>query len=227
VWLWYILAIEMIKVSATRDTASAGKRLVVALIVGIIVGVACVLFGAATFAVLGSWDAIILTYGVWTWVSIRRMNPAETKSHAVSENPGRVVADILLILASVASIVAVIIMLVLASNSSGVTKAVEIALGLTSIILSWAVVHITYMLKYARLYYGQKEGGMEFNEKDSPQYSDFAYLAFTLGMTFQVSDTELQTKEIRATALKHAMLSYLFGTVIIATTINTLASISS
>jgi uncharacterized membrane protein len=76
------------------------------------------------------------------------------------------------------------------------------------------------------LYYGQPEGGINFNEQASPDYKDFAYLAFTLGMTFQVSDTDLQTKTIRGTALRQSLLAYLFGTVIIATTINTLASLS-
>lgn len=207
--------------------ASAGKRLVVALSAGALVAVICVLLGAAKYAALASWDVIILVYGGWTWLAVRGMSATETKSHAVSENPGRATADILLLFASVASIIAVITVITQSSSSSGITKGIEIALGLTSIVLSWATVHTTYMLKYARLYYGQKEGGIDFNEKDAPKYTDFAYLAFTLGMTFQVSDTDLQTKEIRAAALNHALLSYLFGTVIIATTINTLASIST
>lgn len=207
--------------------ASAGKRLVIALSAGALVAVISALLGAAKYAALASWDVIILVYGGWTWLAVRNMSAKETKSHAVSENPGRATADILLLFASVASIVAVITVITQSSSSSGITKGIEIALGLTSIVLSWATVHTTYMLKYARLYYGQKEGGIDFNEKDAPKYTDFAYLAFTLGMTFQVSDTDLQTKEIRAAALNHALLSYLFGTVIIATTINTLASIST
>lgn len=207
--------------------ASAGKRIVAALVAGVLVAVICVLFGAAKYAALASWDTVILVYGVWTWLAVRGMSAQDTKRHAISENPGRAAADILLLCASVASIVAVISVVTHSHGSSGTTKAIEIALGLVSIVLSWATVHTTYMLKYARLYYGQKEGGIDFNERDSPKYTDFAYLAFTLGMTFQVSDTDLQTKEIRAAAINHALLSYLFGTVIIATTINTLASISS
>lgn len=218
----------MLKKSSRPDQiASAGKRLVVALSAGALVAVICVLLGAGRYAALASWDVVILVYGIWTWLAVRGMSAQETRSHAVSENPGRAAADILLLCASVASIIAVVSVVTQSGSSSGATKAIEIGLGLVSIVLSWATVHTTYMLKYARLYYGQKEGGIDFNEKDSPKYTDFAYLAFTLGMTFQVSDTDLQTKEIRAAALNHALLSYLFGTVIIATTINTLASISS
>jgi uncharacterized membrane protein len=66
---------------------------------------------------------------------------------------------------------------------------------------------------------------VDFNEDDAPDYRDFAYLAFTIGMTFQVSDTTLQTSEIRRTALRHALLSYVFGAVVIATTINLVAGL--
>jgi uncharacterized membrane protein len=68
---------------------------------------------------------------------------------------------------------------------------------------------------------------VDFNEASRPRYADFAYLAFTLGMTFQVSDTALTTREVRATALRHALLSYLFGAVIIATTINLVAGLTT
>ena len=79
---------------------------------------------------------------------------------------------------------------------------------------------IGWRRRYARLYHLGPNGGIDFNQHAPPRYSDFAYLAFTIGMTFQVSDTNLQTAEIRATALRHALLSYLLGAVILATTIN-------
>jgi len=84
-----------------------------------------------------------------------------------------------------------------------------------------------FTLRYALLYYRGRDGGVDFNQDDPPRYTDFAYLAFTVGMTFQVSDTDLKTHTIRATALRHALLSYLFGSVILATTINLVAGISS
>jgi uncharacterized membrane protein len=67
---------------------------------------------------------------------------------------------------------------------------------------------------------------VDFNQEDPPRYTDFAYMAFTIGMTFQVSDTQLTTAEVRATALRHALLSYLFGSVILAATINLLAGLA-
>ena len=81
------------------------------------------------------------------------------------------------------------------------------------------------MLRYARLYYEGEDGGVDFHQDGKPRYSDFAYLAFTIGMTFQVSDTELTAKVMRRTAIRHALLSYLFGAVIIATMINLIAGL--
>jgi uncharacterized membrane protein len=211
---------------STHLSTTSRTRLLVSLAAGVAAAMLCIVLGVASFTALAAWDATVLTYGVWLWATVWHMSPGATKSHAVRENPGRVLADSLLLLASVASIGAVGILIIDASSATGAMKAADIIVGLVSIVLSWAMVHTTYMLKYARQYYGQPEGGVSFNERDSPRYQDFAYLAFTLGMTFQVSDTDLQTNDIRGTALKHALLSYLCGTVIIATTINTLASLS-
>jgi uncharacterized membrane protein len=83
------------------------------------------------------------------------------------------------------------------------------------------------MLRYALLYYAYPEGGIDFNQQERPSYRDFAYLALTVGMTFQVSDTDLQTSQIRATTLRHALLSFLFGAVILASAINLIAGLGS
>jgi uncharacterized membrane protein len=99
-------------------------------------------------------------------------------------------------------------------------------LGLGSILLSWALIHTVFTLRYAHLYYDGEDGGITFRG-GAPEYSDFAYLAFTIGMTFQVSDTELETNLIRRAAVCHGLLSYLFSTGILAISINLVASLSS
>jgi uncharacterized membrane protein len=117
---------------------------------------------------------------------------------------------------------------VLASSAQGTAKAALAGLAILSVALSWLMLHTLFTLRYALLYYQDKpEGGVDFNQQEPPRYSDFAYLGFTLGMTFQVSDTDLQTTTIRATALRHALLSYLFGAIILATTINLIAGLGS
>jgi uncharacterized membrane protein len=94
-----------------------------------------------------------------------------------------------------------------------------------SVALSWAMVHTVFTLRYARTYYSKSQGGIDFNESDPPTYLDFAYLSLTIGMTFQVSDTNLTSKPIRRIALAHAAFSYLFGAVIVALVINVVASL--
>ena len=86
--------------------------------------------------------------------------------------------------------------------------------------VSWTLVHTVFTVRYARLYYSGRAGGIDFNEADPPQYSDFAYLSFTVGMTFQVSDTNIESKQIRRMAVRHAWLSYPLGVVIISASIN-------
>jgi uncharacterized membrane protein len=210
----------------SQQFTSSAKRLSFAATAGLVVAVVLVSLNMGRFAPLAAWDAVVLIYGGWTLISIWPMDTDQTRQHALRENPGRVAADALLLAASFISLGAVAVLITGVGHDSGALKVLDMAFGLISIILSWAMVHVTYLLKYARMYYGQTEGGIGFNERSAPKYSDFAYLAFTVGMTFQVSDNEIQAKEIRATVLRHAFLAYLFGTVIIATTINTLASLS-
>lgn len=85
-----------------------------------------------------------------------------------------------------------------------------------------------YTARYARLYYlDAGAGGIDFNQQDPPAYRDFFYFSYNLGMTYQVSDTNVSNSQIRAVALRHCLLSYLFGAVVIASTINLVAGITT
>jgi uncharacterized membrane protein len=134
-------------------------------------------------------------------------------------------SELIVLSAGVALLAAVGLVLIRAGSAMGGTKAYLIALGVLSVALSWVMVHTVFTLRYARTYYLQPRGGIDFNESDPPTYLDFAYLALTIGMTFQVSDTNLTSKPIRRIALVHAALSYLFGAVIVALVINVVASL--
>jgi uncharacterized membrane protein len=180
------------------------------------------------YAPLAGWDVAALTFSAWAWAIIGPADPVTTEAHATREDPGRAQTDVIVLGAAVASLVAVGFVLVQVSSAKGAAQDVLAGLGLLSIVLSWCTVHTLFTLRYARLYYLGHEGGINFNQKSPPpRYLDFAYLAFTIGMTFQVSDTDLQTPQIRATALRHALLSYLFGAVILASTINLLAGLAT
>ncbi len=130
-----------------------------------------------------------------------------------------------MITAGVALIAAVGLLLVRAGQAHGATKAYLVAVGALAVIASWATIHTVYTLRYARTYYRDQPGGVDFNEDDPPAYLDFAYLSFTIGMTFQVSDTDLTGKPLRRIALGHALLSYLFGALILALSINVVAGL--
>ena len=97
-------------------------------------------------------------------------------------------------------------------------------LALLSVSLSWIVVHTVYALRYAHLFY-TGDGGIDFPGTKAPGYGDFAYLSLTIGMTFQVSDTDVSSHDVRMTVLRHALLSYLFGFAVIALTINVVAGL--
>jgi len=199
---------------------SARTRLIVSFAAGVVGAVASVLAGAGKAAPLIGWDVVAVVFCTWVWLSVVPQDAPQTSAHAVRENPSRTLADLVLLVAAVA------VVLVEAGNAKGAAKLWELGLGVVSVAASWTLVHTVFTLKYARLYYTGTGGGISFNEDDPPRYTDFAYLAFTVGMTFQVSDTDVSDKDIRRTILRHMLLSYVFGAVIIAVTINLVAGLT-
>ncbi len=206
-----------------RDLAAV--HIGVGVVLGGCVAAGAALLGAGWLAPLVGWDVAALAIVAWTWLSVRGMDAEATARHATREDPTRPVSDVILLVASAASLVAVGFVIVRAGQAQGGAKAARAALGAASVVVSWLVVHTTYLLRYARTYHGDG-GGVDFNQHAAPRYTDFAYLTFTIGMTFQVSDTSLSSSAMRGLALRHALLSYLYGTGIIATTINLIINIS-
>jgi uncharacterized membrane protein len=210
-----------------RQWRTALAQVAVSVLIGVIAAIVALVFGPFWLAVLIGWDAAAMTYLAWTWGTIARLDADATAGHASRDDPTRRGSDLLLLCASAASLIAVGVVIVHAGHAHGLAKALQIILGTASVIVSWLVVHTTFTLRYASLYHNGDTGGVDFNQTTAPRYGDFAYVAFTIGMTFQVSDTSLTSSKIRITALRHALLSYLFGTVIIATAINMIAGLTS
>jgi uncharacterized membrane protein len=202
---------------------SSGVRLAIAALAGLAAGLVVAATVGWRYGPLVGWMVAAAVFLTWVWSRIVHLDARETAAHAVREDPGRRTSDILIVVAAVASLGAVALLLSGASSSG---KDLQALLGVVSVAVAWASVHTMYTTRYARLYYTDEDGGIDFNETDPPTYLDFAYLAFTIGMTFQVSDTDLTHKVVRATALRHALLSYLFGAVIVATTINLVAGLA-
>ncbi len=191
------------------------------------VGVAVGLITGATYgwlaAALTGWDVFVALLVILVLFDFARNSPDETAKAARSDAMSHSVVDALVLMTSLASLGAVIVLIT--SHDSGV---LHIIFGLISILLSWVAVHMLFTLRYATLYYREVEGGIDFHDKllKRPRFSDFAYLAFTVGMTYQVSDTEITDYKIRRTVLLQALISFVFGVVIIASTINFMFSLA-
>jgi uncharacterized membrane protein len=203
----------------------AGVRVLVALAAGLGALVLALLTVPWQVAITIAWIVSASVFLVWIWINIRGSDGRRTAELATVEDPSRIVADLLLVAASGASLVAVALALVEASTERGAPKVLITAVAGVCLVVSWTTVNTVFTLRYASLYYGDVPGGIAFDGEPSPTYADFAYLAFTIGMTYQVSDTPLSTRTIRKTALRHALLSFVFVTSLVAMTINIVAQL--
>ena len=175
---------------------------------------------------LAGWIVAAGVYVAWTQFILREMDAEQTCRWVTREDPTRWVADVVVLSASIASLVGV--GYVVAAGSRSGAESVEAAIvGILTVGASWFAVHTLFTVHYARLYYSDDPGGINFHAPEPPRFRDFAYLAYTVGMTYQVSDTEIGSTSIRATVLRHALLSYLLGAVVLAVTINLIAGLGS
>ena len=175
-------------------------------------------------SVLVGWDTLTLVFLGWVWTTILYKDAKATERLALAEDDSRAAADAVILGASVVSLVAIFVTLAQAAKSSGGHAVFLAAVAVISIVLGWAAIQTTFTLMYARLFYTPPSGGIEFEDGD-PDYRDFAYTAFTIGMTYQVSDTGISQKRLRHIVVRHAMLSFVFGTTIIAVAINAVANL--
>ncbi len=171
-------------------------------------------------SVLAGWATTALVFVAWTWWAVYPMDADQTMAHATREEPTRVGAHAIVIVAGLVSLIGVL-EVVLGPDKG---RALPTIAMLASVVASWAAIHTVFALRYARLYLTNGAGGIDFHQDADPRYSDFAYTAATIGMSFAISDTDLGSSVMRRTALPHALLSYLFGTVIIALVISVIGA---
>jgi uncharacterized membrane protein len=220
---------RQVKRSPPDRKVSARTQVGVSILVGLLTAIPVAFVSPPEFWPLVGWDTAAIVYLLWVWTTVWPQDAERTARLAELADPSRAAADVLLLSAAVASLVSVGFLLARAArDEGGGMELLRVGLGLTSVVLSWLVVHTTFTVRYAHLYYyADPDGGVNFNQQEPPSYADFAYLAFTVGTTFQVSDTDLENGHFRRTVLRHALLSYLFGTGILAAAINLIASLSS
>ncbi|MFC4242817.1 DUF1345 domain-containing protein [Gryllotalpicola reticulitermitis] len=212
-----------------QPSSLAARRVSVMLAVGAVAAVIAGFTISWWYAGAIGWIIACATYILWVWIHLWPLDSDGVRAHATREDPGIVVGDLLVLSASVASLTAVALVLVRASSESGWRAAGISGIAMLSLALSWFLIHTLYAQRYAREYYAHPEGGIDFPSDDDadPIFSDFAYLAFDLGQTYQVSDTTLRSTKLRRVVLRHTLLSYLFGTVILASAINVVVGLGS
>src|SRR5262245_11045809 len=197
---------------------------------GSVAAVAAVIAAAAAGAswsvvALAAWDAAAVTYLALVWRAIAPQDATTTARLAQNEEGSPRASEGVLLGAASASLIAVAFTLDEAGRAEPGARVALTVFAVGSVALAWACFHTLYTLRYARLFFTPPQGGLGSAGADPPQYVDFAYVAFTIGMCFQVSDTDLSKKPLRRAALHHALLSYLFGAVILAIAVSTVASL--
>ena len=208
--------------------ALALRRAVLVATIGLIAALVLLPFVTWELAVIGGWDAAALTFLATIWPIIIRIDSVHAEQLATREDETHGSATVLLVGASIASLLGVGFALSLAGRQSGQPRVLLIGVALLTVMLSWTVINTVYTLRYADLHFGSTFDGVAFGDsagQERPDYRDFAYVAFTIGMTYQVSDTTVRDPRIRRAVLSHALLSYLFGVVIVAGAINLIAGL--
>jgi uncharacterized membrane protein len=203
-------------------------RFVIMIVAGIAAAVATGVWGQWIYAPAAGWAVAAAVYNVFVWTIITPMENDQTKIHAREEDPQRSTSDLLILMAAIGSLAAFVLVMLGAKDAHGIDKFMLALLALGGAVASWLLVHTLFTLRYAEIYYtAEPPQGINFNQEEPPQYTDFAYMAFSLGMTYQVSDTSITTRAMRSAALRHSLLAYVFGVGILATTINLVVSLAS
>jgi uncharacterized membrane protein len=177
------------------------------------------------------WDVFALTLLILNWITFFTTSSQDIRKRARVEDSSRIVIFSLVLVCTFASMLAVILLLVTRSEKQE-WKGLYLTVAIAGMVFSWLLVHTIYTLRYAHLYYSNHPdkkdthaGGLDFPEEEHPDFIDFAYFSFVLGMTFQVSDVQITSKSLRRMALMHGMLSFGYNTIIVALTINVVAGL--
>ena len=180
--------------------------------------------------VMIGWDTFCLAMIILSWITFFQSDDRHIRKVASKQDPKRAIVFTLILIATLAGMCAVLLLIVAKKDASSV-KHYKIPIAVAGMLLSWILIHSTFTFRYAHIYYGDDEndksthaGGLEFPEDKKPDYLDFAYFSFVLGMTFQVSDIQITSKRFRRLALLHGLISFGFSTIMIALTINVISS---
>jgi uncharacterized membrane protein len=205
-------------------------KLAVAAVFGLLVAAAGLLIGMHPLvgALIG-WDLGVVVYLAFTYAMMRRADIAHIRRRAAEQDEGALAILLLSIVATFASLIAIVFALGRSEQGAHGSALLDVALAIATIVLSWTFVHTIFSLHYAHEYYGERRdgqiGGVNFPGDDKPDYRDFLYFSLVIGMTSQVSDVAITSKVIRRMAAVHGVLSFFFNLVILALTVNMVANL--
>ena len=183
---------------------------------------------ALTHIMIG-WDTFSVCMIVMAWITFFITTAKQISIQSKVQDANRSIIFIIILICTLASFLTVLLLIVTKKNGQD-GSAWRLAIAVAGMIFSWFLIHTTFTLRYAHIFYGDHEskpnthaGGLDFPGEKLPDYLDFAYFAFVLGMTFQVSDVQITSRRFRRMALLHGLISFIFDTTMIALTINILA----
>ena len=178
-----------------------------------------------------AWSVFAFSYIITSWIVFFGQKPAQIRELSKKEDGSRLYVFSLIVITSFASLVSVLL-LMLSQNSKNTPQVIFIPVALSCMLFSWIMVHTIFGFHYAHLYYGDDTDnsskhaeGLEFPGEKKPDYIDFAYFSFVIGMTFQVSDTAVHSRVIRRLVLIHGLISFGLNTFVVALTINLIAGL--
>ena len=186
---------------------------------------------AVLVKIMIAWAAFALSFIVTSWIVFFMRTTTEIREHSREEDGSRLYVLLLILLTSFASLFTVLL-LMLSGTAKDTPQIIYIPDAISGMLFSWVMVHTIFGFHYAHLYYANDTNdptkhaeGLEFPKEKKPDYIDFAYFSFVLGMTFQVSDVDITSRVIRRVALFHGMLSFALNTFVVALTINLIAGL--
>jgi uncharacterized membrane protein len=182
-----------------------------------------------------AWSSFAFSILVLLWITILTAKPNEVRLIAKKQDSSRTIIFIFVLLAAFVSLFAVVLLLRILPDTKQAGYHYHVGFSIISVGLSWVLIHTIFAVRYTHLYYTYKMeekdkdidhgGGFMFTTSDAPDYFDFVYFSFVIGMTFQVSDIQITSRHIRRIVLVHALLSFIYNTVILALTINIISGL--
>lgn len=217
------------------DNLDRRIRLIISLVIGIAIFFISKNYTGYEVSFLLSWIGFAVTVLFFAWITILAVHPKEVGIIADEQDSSRLVNFIFIVAASVISLSAIILLLKNMPNFSNKRFNYYIILSAAAVLFSWLLIHTVFAIRYAHIYYcyenandkikGLHAGGLDFPGDPQPNFLDFAYFSFVLGMTFQVSDVTIKSRHIRKLALLHGFLSFVYNTVIVSLSINIISGI--